>query len=135
MDESPETLRELAQYLRNSTQLFPTPRARKAYEWLTVKAAQADDHAAAWEADRKRLRAPRPMDQEKTAWGGLRSGWLNAPPIRRRAPATSSARCAWPARMCENEGPELEAVRRRRCVHFTFRCPSSAGHRRYRRHT
>ncbi len=51
MDESPETLRELAQYLRNCTRLFPTPRARKSYEWLTVKAAQADDHAAAWEAD------------------------------------------------------------------------------------
>ena len=67
MDESPETLRELAQYLRNSTRLFPTPRARKAYEWLTVKAAQADDHAAAWEADRKRLRALRQMYQEQTA--------------------------------------------------------------------
>ena len=56
MDESPETLRELAQYLRNCTRLFPSPKAKKAYEWLTVKAAQADEHAAAWEADRKRLR-------------------------------------------------------------------------------
>jgi len=71
MDESPETLRELAQYLRNSTRLFPTPRARKAYEWLTVKAAQADDHAAAWEADRKRLRALRQMYQEQTACDDL----------------------------------------------------------------
>ncbi len=52
---TPETLRELAQYLRNCTRLFPSPRARKAYEWLTVKAAQADDHASAWEADRKRM--------------------------------------------------------------------------------
>ena len=67
MDESPETLRELAQYLRNCTRLFPTPRARKSYEWLTVKAAQADDHAAAWEADRKRLRALRQMYQEQTS--------------------------------------------------------------------
>ena len=67
MDESPETLRELAQYLRNSTRLFPNPRARKAFEWLAVKAAQADDHAAAWEADRKRLRALRQMVQEQTA--------------------------------------------------------------------
>jgi len=67
MDESPETLRELAEYLRNSTRLFPTPRARRAYEWLTVKAAQADGHAAAWEADRKRLRALRQMYQERTA--------------------------------------------------------------------
>jgi len=71
MDESPETLRELAQYLRNCTRLFPTPRARKAYEWLTVKAAQADDHAAAWEADRKRLRALRQMYQEQTVCGDL----------------------------------------------------------------
>ena len=55
MDESPETLRELAQYLRNSTRLFPIPRTAKAFEWLTVKAAQAEDHATAWEADRKRL--------------------------------------------------------------------------------
>ena len=30
MDESPETLRELAQYLRNSTRLFPRPRAKEA---------------------------------------------------------------------------------------------------------
>jgi hypothetical protein len=45
MEESPETLRELAQYLRNSTRLFPNPRVRKAFEWLTVKASQADDHA------------------------------------------------------------------------------------------
>jgi hypothetical protein len=67
MEESPETLRELAQYLRNSTRLFPNPRARKAFEWLTVKASQADDHAAAWEADRKRLRALRQMFQEQTA--------------------------------------------------------------------
>jgi len=52
---TPETLRGLAQYLRNSTRLFPSPRARKAYEWLTVKAAEADDHASAWEADRKRI--------------------------------------------------------------------------------
>ena len=37
MDESPETLREIAQYLRNSTRLFPSPRASKAYEWLTRK--------------------------------------------------------------------------------------------------
>ena len=71
MDESPETLRELAQYLRNCTHLFPTPRARKAYEWLTAKAAQADDHAAAWEADRKRLRALRQMYQEQTACDDL----------------------------------------------------------------
>ena len=71
MDESPETLRELAQYLRNCTRLFPTPRARKSYEWLTVKAAQADDHAAAWEADRKRLRALRQMYQEQTACDDL----------------------------------------------------------------
>ena len=71
MDESPETLRELAQYLRNSTRLFPTPRASKAYEWLTVKAAQADDHAAAWEADRKRLRALWQMYQEQTACDDL----------------------------------------------------------------
>jgi hypothetical protein len=67
MDESPETLRELAQYLRNSSRLFPTPRARKAYEWLTIKAAEADDHAAAWEVDRKRLRALRKMYHEQTA--------------------------------------------------------------------
>ena len=67
MEESPETLRELAQYLRNSTRLFPNPRARKAFEWLTVKASQTDDHAAAWEADRKRLRALRQMFQEQTA--------------------------------------------------------------------
>ena len=52
---TPETLRGLAQYLRNSTRLFPSPRARKAYEWLTVKAAEADDHASAWEADRRRI--------------------------------------------------------------------------------
>ena len=71
MDESPETLRELAQYLRNSTRLFPTPRASKAYEWLTVKAAQTDDHAAAWEADRKRLRALRQMYREQTACDDL----------------------------------------------------------------
>ena len=71
MEESPETLRELAQYLRNCTRLFPNPRARKAYEWLTVKAAQADDHAAAWEADRKRLRALRQMYQEHTACDDL----------------------------------------------------------------
>jgi len=71
MNESPETLRELAQYLRNSTQLFPTPRARKAYEWLMVKAAQADEHAAAWEADRKRLQALRQMYQEQTACDAL----------------------------------------------------------------
>ena len=67
MDESPETLRELAQYLRNSSRLFPTPRARKAYEWLTIKAAEADDHAAAWEGDRKRLRALRQMYQEQSS--------------------------------------------------------------------
>ena len=66
MDESPEMLRELAQYLRNSTRLFPSPRARKAYEWLTVKAALADELAEAWEADRKRLRALRQMYQEQT---------------------------------------------------------------------
>jgi len=71
MGESPETLRELAQYLRNSTRLFPTPRARKAYEWLAVKAAEADDHAAAWEVDRKRLRALRKMYQEQTACDDL----------------------------------------------------------------
>jgi hypothetical protein len=71
MGESPETLRELAQYLRNATRLFPSPRARKAYEWLTVKAAQADDHAAAWEADRKRLRALRQIYQEQTAFDDL----------------------------------------------------------------
>ena len=71
MDVSPETLRELAQYLRNSTRLFPTPRASKAYEWLTVKAAQADDHAVAWEADRKRLRALWQMYQEQTACDDL----------------------------------------------------------------
>ena len=67
MNESPETLRELAQYLRNSSRLFPSPRSRKGYEWLTIKAAEADDHAAAWEADRKRLRALRQMYQEHTA--------------------------------------------------------------------
>jgi hypothetical protein len=67
MEESPETLRELAQYLRNSTRLFPNPREREAFEWLTVKASQADDHAVAWEADRKRLRALRQMYQEQTA--------------------------------------------------------------------
>ena len=71
MDESPETLRELALYLRNSTRLFPSPRARKAFEWLTVKATQADDHAAAWEADRKRLRGLREMYQEQTACNDL----------------------------------------------------------------
>jgi len=71
MGESPETLRELAQYLRNATRLFPSPRARKAYEWLKVKAAQADDHAAAWEADRKRLRALRQIYQEQTAFDDL----------------------------------------------------------------
>ncbi|HLC04417.1 MAG TPA: hypothetical protein VJK02_15385 [Anaerolineales bacterium] len=71
MEESPETLRELAQYLRNCTRLFPNPRARKAYEWLTVKAAQADEHAAAWEADRKQLRALRQMYQEQTACDDL----------------------------------------------------------------
>jgi len=67
MEQSPQTLRELAEYLRSSTRLFPSPRARKAYEWLTVKAAQADDLAAAWEADRKRLRALRQMYQEQTS--------------------------------------------------------------------
>ena len=67
MEESPETLRELAEFLGNSTRLFPSPRARKAYEWLTIKAAQVDDHAAAWEADRKRLRALRKMYQEQTS--------------------------------------------------------------------
>jgi hypothetical protein len=67
MDESPNTLRELAQYLRNSARLFPTPRASKAYEWLTLKAGQVDEHALAWETDRKRLRALRMMYQEKTA--------------------------------------------------------------------
>jgi hypothetical protein len=67
MDESPETLRELAQYLRNSTRLFPSPRARKAYEWLAVKAAEADDHATVWEADRKRLQALRQMYREHAA--------------------------------------------------------------------
>ena len=74
MDVSPETLRELAQYLRNSTRLFPTPRASKAYEWLTVKAAQADDHAAAWEADRKRLRALWQMYPKKKGRGELGIG-------------------------------------------------------------
>jgi len=34
---------------------------------LTVKASQADDHAAAWEADGKRLRVLRQMYQEQTA--------------------------------------------------------------------
>jgi hypothetical protein len=67
MDESPETLRELAQYLRNASRLFPSPRAIKAYEWMTIKASEADDHAAAWDADRKRLRALRQMYQEHTA--------------------------------------------------------------------
>ena len=67
MDKSPETLRELAQYLRNSSRLFPNPRTRKAFEWLTIKAAEADDHAAAWEADRRRLRAMRQMYQEHMA--------------------------------------------------------------------
>jgi hypothetical protein len=66
MDESPETLRELAQYLRNTSRLFPTPRASKAFEWLMIKAGEADDHAAAWEADRKRLRVLRQMYQEHT---------------------------------------------------------------------
>ncbi|MCK5646213.1 MAG: hypothetical protein KAH97_05495 [Anaerolineales bacterium] len=55
MDESPETLRGLAQHLCDSSRLFPTPRARKAYEWLIIKAEEADDHAAAWDADRKRF--------------------------------------------------------------------------------
>jgi hypothetical protein len=67
MGESPETLRELAQYLRNSSRLFPNPRTRKAYEWLTIKAAEADDHAAAWEYDKKVIRALRQMYQEHTA--------------------------------------------------------------------
>jgi len=67
MDESPETLRELAQYLRNSSRLFPNPRTRKAYEWLTIKAAEIDDHAAAWETDRKRLRALIQMYKEHTS--------------------------------------------------------------------
>ena len=71
MQESPETLRELAQYLRNSTRLFPNPRAREGFEWLAVNAAHADDHAAAWEADRKRLRALRQMYQEQTACDDL----------------------------------------------------------------
>ena len=67
MGKSPETLRELAQYLRNSSRLFPNPRTRKAFEWLTIKAAEAEDHAAAWEADRRRLRAMRQMYQEHMA--------------------------------------------------------------------
>jgi hypothetical protein len=58
---TPETLRELAQYLRNCTRLFPSPRSTKAYEWLTVKAAQTDDHASAWEVDRKRLEDARSL--------------------------------------------------------------------------
>ena len=65
MDASPETLREIAQYLRNSTQLFPNPRTKKAFEWLTIKAAEADVHAAAWETDRNRLRALRRIYREQ----------------------------------------------------------------------
>lgn len=67
MGESPETLQELAQYLRNSANLFPNPRTRKAFEWLTIKADEADDHAAAWKADRKRLQALRQMYLELAA--------------------------------------------------------------------
>ena len=65
MDESPDTLRELAQYLRNAAQLFPNPRTRKAFEWLIVKAKEVDDHAAEWEADRKRLSILQQMYQEQ----------------------------------------------------------------------
>jgi uncharacterized tellurite resistance protein B-like protein len=67
MDHSPESLRELAQYLRNTTRLFPNPRARKAYEWLMIKAEEADDLAEAWESDRKKLRALRRVVQEHFA--------------------------------------------------------------------
>ena len=66
MDLSPETLRELAQYLRNTARLFPTPQAKKAFKWLTTKAAEIDEHADAWEVDRKRLSALRQMAQEQT---------------------------------------------------------------------
>jgi hypothetical protein len=64
MDLSPATLRELAQYLRNSSRLFPNPRTRKAFEWLIIKASEAEDHAAAWDSDRRKLRAMREMYQE-----------------------------------------------------------------------
>ena len=64
MDLTPETLKELAQYLRNSAQLFPNPRTRKAFEWLIVKAKEVDDHAAAWEEDRKKLSTLRQKYQE-----------------------------------------------------------------------
>jgi hypothetical protein len=63
MDLSPDTLRELAQYLRNSAQLFPSPRTKKAFEWLIIKADEADNHAAAWEADRARLKGLRQLLQ------------------------------------------------------------------------
>ena len=69
MDESPETLREIAEYLRNATCLFPSPRATKAYEWLTIKAGEIDDHAGVWEADRTKIGVLRQMYQKQTSLG------------------------------------------------------------------
>jgi hypothetical protein len=66
MDPSPQALRELARYLHNTTRLFPTPRTKKAFEWLRIKAEEAADLAGAWEADRKRFQALRRMYQERT---------------------------------------------------------------------
>ncbi len=69
MDVTPDTLREIAEYLRNATRLFPSPRAKKAYEWLTIKAGEIDEHAGVWEVDRTKIGLLREMYRIQTGFG------------------------------------------------------------------
>ena len=65
MKPSPESLREVGEYLHNSTRLFPSPRSKKAFEWLLVKAEEIIEHAAAWETDQLRVQALTSLAQEQ----------------------------------------------------------------------